>query len=158
VRGIVNGSGSSTANRKDQGLLKSIKSIGANSDVLYLMIVNNPTSDIASREPRSPHGTRQNPEEVYDWQEDPQLDYSYDGALSGERFHPRDRHDPTHDERYTTDNYGRFEQQVVPYQYQYQQNTPSSPPPRYNGIVTRRDTRPQNWDRNDDKEYCVTGF
>lgn len=158
MRGIVNGSGSSTANRKDQGLLKSIKSIGANSDVLYLMIVNNPTSDIASREPRSPHGTRQNPEEVYDWQEDPQLDYSYDGALSGERFHPRDRHDPTHDERYTTDNDGRFEQRVVPYQYQYQQNTPSSPPPRYNGIVTRRDTRPQNWDRNDDKEYCVTGF
>ncbi|KFZ02940.1 hypothetical protein V502_11374 [Pseudogymnoascus sp. VKM F-4520 (FW-2644)] len=158
VRGMVNGSGSSTENRKDQGLLKSIKSIGANSDVLYLMIVNNPTSDIASREPRSPHGRRQNPEEVYDWQEDPQLDYSYDGAPSGERFNPRDRHYPTHDEQYTTDNDGRFEQRVAPYQYQHQQDTPSSQPPRYNGMVTRRDTRPQNWDRNDDRGYCVTGF
>ena len=147
-----------SANRKDQGLLKSIKGIGASSDVLYLMIVNNPTSDIASREPLSSRGMKQNQEEVYDWQEDPQLDYSYDGAPSGERINLRDRHDPTRDVWYPTDNDGRFEQRVAPYQYQYQQDTASSPLQGYNGMATRRDTRPQKWDQNDDKEYCVTGF
>ncbi|OBT64193.1 hypothetical protein VE03_06871 [Pseudogymnoascus sp. 23342-1-I1] len=156
VRGMVNGS--STANGKDQGLLKSIKGIGASSDVLYLMIVNNPTSDTAVREPRSPLGTRQNPAEVYGWQEDPQVGYYYDGASSGERFNPRDRHYPTHDEQYATDNDGRFEQRVAPYRYQHRQDTPSSPPPGYNGMVTRRDTRSQNWDRNGGREYAVTGF
>ncbi|KFY01473.1 hypothetical protein V490_00897 [Pseudogymnoascus sp. VKM F-3557] len=157
VRSMVNGSGSSTANMKDQGLLKSIKGIAASPDVLYLMIVNNPTSDIASPEPRSPHGMRQNPEKGY-WEEDPQLDYSYDGTPSAKRIGPRDQCDTTHDVWYPADNDGRFEQRLPPYEYQYQQDAASSQLQRYDGMVTRRDSRPRNWDRNDDKEYCVTGF
>jgi hypothetical protein len=154
---MVNGSGSSTANMKDQGLLKSIKGIAASPDVLYLMIVNNPTSDIASPEPRTPHGMRQNPEKGY-WEEDPQLDYSYDGTPSAKRIGPRDQCDTTHDVWYPADNDGRFEQRLPPYEYQYQQDAASSQLQRYDGMVTRRDSRPRNWDRNDDKEYCVTGF
>jgi hypothetical protein len=146
----------SAPNGKNQGLLKSIKSIGTNSDVLYLMIVNNPNSDSVSREPRSSNGARRNADEEYDWQEDPQLDHSYAGAPSGERFTPGDWREPSHGERYITGNYGRFEQQVAP--YQYQQDTPNSPPPKYTGMDMRQNTRPQHWDRNDDKEYCVTGF
>lgn len=125
--------------------------------MLYLMIVNNPTSDTASSEPRPPHGMRQNLEEAYDWHEDPQLDYYYYGAPSGERDDLRDRHGPGRDVWYPTDNDGRFEQRVMPYHYQYQQDTTSSSSPRYNSMATRRETRPQNWDRNDEKEYCVTG-
>lgn len=125
--------------------------------MLYLTIVNNPTPDTASREPRPPHGMRQNPEEVYDWQEDPQLDYYYYCAPSGERDDLRDRRGPARDVWYPTQNDGRFEQRVAPYHYQYQQDTTSNSSPRYNGMATRRETRPQNWDRNDEKEYCVTG-
>ncbi|RFU24020.1 hypothetical protein B7463_g12323, partial [Scytalidium lignicola] len=164
VRSMVVGQTQSGATgKKDQGLIKSLKGIGTNTDTLYLMIVNNPTDDSNSQGLSPTRSLARN--RTARLSVAPQLDFSYVDSQSVNRRWDRYHEDtyPRGDGDYVSQQQPHqyrpeeYVGQQQPHQYYPEEYIGNDMPPMYSVAATGQRRSQRDWER-DEKDYCVPGF